>query len=239
VLSYPAADYAKAVAGVVTHLSALDTPGVNAVTRTSPARPSLNLEHALAAHQLLIVGAPLRAGEVSVTMSSLMLNQLTQRLYERFGREGRPVLLVIDEAPQVARRVEITRMMDVARSAGVGVVAAMQDVTQIKDENERSSIISNAATFAILPGASPASVKTFGQRLGERYAQTFALNYEGGQPRMFGAGRPAQSYATESVPVLRDREIMQPPFGPRCATVHIKAPELGITAKPLLVDMSR
>lgn len=239
VLSYPQADYAKAVSGVVTHLSALDTAGVNAVTRTSSRRPSLNLEQSLEAHQLLIIGAPLRAGEVSVTMSSLMLNQLTQRLYERFGREGRPVLFVVDEAPQVARRVELTRMMDVARSAGVGVVTAMQDVTQIKDENERSSIISNAATFAILPGASPASVKTFGLRLGERYEQTFGLNYGGGQPSMFGPGRPGRSYGTESVPVMREREVMQPPFGPRCAVVHVKAPELGITSKPLVIDMSR
>lgn len=239
VLSYPQADYAKAVSGVVTHLSALDTPGVNAVTRISSARPSLNLERALEEHQLLIVGAPLRAGEVSATMSSLMLNQLTQRLYERFGREGRPVLLVIDEAPQVARRVEITRMMDIARSAGVGVVTAMQDVAQIKDENERSSIISNAATFAILPGASPVSVQTFGMRLGERYEQTFGLNYEGGQRSMFGQGRPGQSFGTQSVPVMREREVMQPPFGPRCAVVHVKAPELGITGKPLLIDLSR
>lgn len=238
VLSYPQADYAKAVSGVVTHLSALDTTGVNAVTRTSSARPSLNLERALEEHQLLVIGAPLRAGEVSVTMSGLILNQLTQRLYERFSSDGRPVLLVIDEAPVVAQRVEITRMMDVARSAGVGVVTAMQDVTQIKDENERSSILSNAATFAILPGASPASAKAFGERLGQRHEQTFGLNYGGG-PSSFGGRIPGQSYGTESVPVMREREIMQPPFSPRCAVVHLKVSELGITNKPLLIDMER
>jgi type IV secretory pathway TraG/TraD family ATPase VirD4 len=237
-LRYPQADYPKIISGVVTALSALDTPAVNAVTRAAPNRPSIDLEQALDDHQLLIIGAALRGGQVSATLSSLMLNQLSQRLYERFGQRRRPVLLVIDEAPQIVDRVDIAKLMEVSRSAGVGVVVAMQDVAQIKDENDRSSILSNAAAFAILPGASPKSVEEFSKRLGQRFERTVGLSSDGVRSP-FGSGRPSQTLGTEAVPVLREREIMQPPFGGRAAVVHIKAPELGVTSKPLLVDMER
>jgi type IV secretory pathway TraG/TraD family ATPase VirD4 len=227
-------EYAKVISGVVAALSPLDSPAVEAVTRSSTARPSLDLGQALGDHGLLVVGAPLRGGEVSAALAGLMLNQLAQRLYERFGSQQRPVLLVIDEAPQIVDRVDVAQLMEVSRSAGVGVVAAMQDVAQIKDENDRSSILSNAAAFAILPGASPMSVMEFGKRLGQRFERTTGLTVSGR-----AMGSPTQTLGTEAVPVLRDREIMHPPFGARAAFVHIKAPELRVTAKPLLVDMQR
>ena len=236
-LRHPQAEYPKIISGVVTALSALDHPGVSAVTRSSPARPSLVLERTLDDHHLLIVGAPLRGGQVSATLSGLLLNQLKQRLYERFGQRRRPVLLVIDEAPQLIDRVDIAELMEVSRSAGVGVLLAMQDVAQIKDEGDRSSILSNAATFAILPGSSPKSVAEFGSRLGQRYEQTVGLNV--GPRNGFGGSRPSQSFGTQAVPVLGDREILQPPVGARPAVVHVKAGELGITPKPLLIDMDR
>lgn len=238
VLRYPQGDYPKIISGVVTALSALDSSAVNTVTRSAPNRPSIDLERALDDHQLLIIGAALKGGQVSATLSSLMLNQLSQRLYERFGQDQRPVLLVIDEAPQIADRVDIAQLMEVSRSAGVSVVVAMQDVAQIRDENDRSSILSNAAAFAILPGASPKSVSEFGMRLGQRFETTVGVSsgaYGGG----FGGNAPSQTLGTEAVPVLREREIMQPPVGGRAALVHVKAPEIGVTGKPLLVDMRR
>ena len=237
-LRYPQADYPKIIGGVVTALSALDSAAVNQVTRATPKRPSIDLEVALEDHQLLIIGAALKGGNVSATLSSLLLNQLAQRLYERFGQKRRPVLLVIDEAPQIVDRVDIAKLMEVSRSAGVGVVVAMQDVAQIKDENDRSSILSNGAAFAILPGASPKSVEEFGKRLGQRFERTIGMSV-GGPRTGFGSPPPTQTLGTESVPVLREREIMQPPVGERAAIVHIKAQELGITTKPLLVDMHR
>ena len=238
-MRHPQADYPKIIGGVVTALSALDTSGVNQVTRATAKRPSINLEAALDDHQLLIIGAALKGGNVSATLSSMLLNQLSQRLYERFGQKRRPVLLVIDEAPQIVDRVDIAKLMEVSRSAGVGVVVAMQDVAQIKDENDRSSILSNAAAFAILPGASPKSVEEFGKRLGQRFERTIGMNVGGPRSAFGGTPPPTQTVGTESVPVLREREIMQPPVGERAAVIHIKAQELGITTKPLLVDMHR
>jgi type IV secretory pathway TraG/TraD family ATPase VirD4 len=233
-VGFPAADYAKVISGVVTALSALDTAGVDAVTRL----PKLDLEAALDDHHLLIVGAPLRGGQVSATLSSLLLNQLKQRLFERFGQARRPVLFVIDEAAQVADRVDIAQLMEVARSARVGVVVALQDAAQLNDANDRSSILSNAATFAMLPGASPLSVEAFCRRLGQRFERTHTLT-SGGPRQGLGNNLPQQTLGVEAVPVLREREITQLPFGDRPAVVHVNARELGITTKPLLVDLYR
>lgn len=237
-LRYPAGEYPKVISGVVTALSALDTSGVNAVTRSTSARPSIDLRQVLDDHHLLIVGAQLQGGEISVTQSSLMLNQLAQRLYERFSGDRRPVLLVVDEAPQIADRVDLVKLMEVARSADVAVVAAMQDVAQVRDENERASMLANAASFMILPGSGVTSVRAFSERLGERFEQTVGVQFESGRRSVFGPP-PSQSYGTEAVPVLREREIMEQPFGARTAAVHVKARELGITSKPFLVDMER
>jgi len=233
-VSFPPADYAKVVSGVVTALSALDLPDVDAVT----ARPVLDLAEALDEHHCLIVGAPLRGGEVSATLSSLLLNQLKQRLFERFGHGSRPVLFVIDEAAQIADRFDIAQAMEVARSAGVGVVVALQDAAKLRDENDRSSILSNAATFAMLPGASPLSVEAFSRRLGQRFERTHGLT-AGGRREGWGPNPPQQSYGTEAVPVLREREISQIPFGNRPAVVQVNARELGITTKPFMVDLYR
>ncbi len=220
-------DYPKVVSGVVTALAPMATAEVDAVTRTA----ELNLDAALDDHNLLVVGARLSGGERSATLSSLLVNQLRQRLYERFAQGRRPVLLVLDEAAQIARRVDIAELMEVARSAGVGVVVAIQDAAKLRDENDRSSILSNASAFAVLPGASPLSVEAFSRRLAERPERTYSVTTGGGDRQ--------QTLGTESVPVLREREIMQNPFGQRPAVVQVNARELGITTKPLLVDLYR
>ena len=143
---------------------------------------------------------------------------------------------MIDEAPQLADRLDVAQLMEVARSARVGVVAAFQDVAKIRDENDRSSILSNAATFAILPGASPMTTESFSKRLGQRYERTLGIS-TGGPRTGWGPSLPQQTLGTEAVPVLREREITQVPFGDRPAVVHVQARELGITTKPMLVDL--
>ena len=96
-------------------------------------------------------------------------------------------------------------------------------------------MLSNAATFIILPGASPASVEEFSKRLGSRQERTAGITWAM-HPASEAAGcrgptGPKQCRCCESV------KIMQPPLPGRPAIAHVKAGELGVTAKPLLVDM--
>lgn len=229
-------DYARGISGVMAALSQFDLPGANQIMQAK-ARPRLVLDDTLAENQMLVVGARIRGGQASETLSSLMLNQVIQRFYERFGAGPRPVLLVVDEAPRISTRVDLAQTMEIARGAGVGVVLAMQDVAQIEQESTRSSIQSNAASMLVLPGASPKTVKEFGERLGTRHERKVNISINN---QHTGWGTNANpSYDTELVPVLGDREIRQPPLPGRAAVLHVQAPELGITSKPILLDLSR
>lgn len=237
VLRYPPSEYAKVISGVVTALSVLDSAAVDEVTQPAALRRPLHLARALEEHRALFVVAPLSGGQLSVTLSGLLLGQLKQRLFERFGATHRPVLLVIDEAAQLMDRIEIKQLMEVARSAEVGVVLALQDAAQIADKNERSSILSNSATLTVLPGVSPLTVEQAAKRLGTRTERAFSLS-SGPTRQSWPASRPTQTYNAEQVPVLREREIAEPPFGARPAIVHVQAREVGVTTKPLLVDLA-
>lgn len=231
-LRHPTSEYVKVVSGVVTALAMFDSTGASAVTAARQGTPRLELEATLDENKCLIVGAPMSGGQMSATLSSLLFNQLAQRLYERFEHRRRRTLLVIDEAPRVADRVDLEQLMAVSRSAGVGVVLAVQDVAQFKDENQRSSLVTNASTLALLPGASAVSVESFAKRLGMRPEQAYAMQSTGGWNQA-----PGQSLSTQMVPVLGEREIMEPPAAERPAVVHVKASQQGVTSKPFVVEL--
>jgi hypothetical protein len=75
-LKFPSHEYPKVISGVVTALSAIDTKGAAAVTAARTGDPKLSLESILNEGECLIIGAPLRGGRLSATLSSLMLNRL-------------------------------------------------------------------------------------------------------------------------------------------------------------------
>jgi type IV secretory pathway TraG/TraD family ATPase VirD4 len=221
-------DYPKAISGVTTALGRLDLAGVAAVTQPS----AFKLTDVFAQPTLLVVAAPMKGGEAARFLSSLFLNLLAQRLYRRFGQGGTHLFLFVDEAARIVDRFNFEEVLSISRSAGVSVCLATQDVAQFKDENERSTVFSNCATFVSLAGVSPLSANLLSERLGQHRVSSLTLNRD---PTKWVSGT---GQAIESVPVLGTREITQPPFGPRCAIAHVKATELGISGKPMLVDLS-
>jgi hypothetical protein len=229
-----AADYQKVAQGVATALAKLDSPAIDQVSAADPNR-RFTFGMLFAGPMLLVVGAPRRGGDTARFLSTIFLNLLVRRLFAQFGKTATHVFLVIDEAPRFVDRFDFEEVLSLARSAGVSVVIAAQDVGQFKDENERSTILTNCATYLSLSGASPMSVKFLMGRLGKHRVSAIDLsqNSSGGLLGSYGRG-----HRIDVQDVLAEREIAYPPFGPRCAIAHVHAAELGITAKPLLVDMT-
>lgn len=222
-------DYPRAISGVTTALGRLDIAGVAEVTKAS----GFKLTDLFASPMLLVVAAPMKGGEAARFLSSLFLNLLAQRLYRRFsGGGGTHVFLVVDEAARIVDRFNFEEVLSISRSAGVSVCLATQDVAQFKDENERSAVFSNCATLISLAGVSTMTAKLVEERLGQHKVPVLGTSRDGTR---LGQGI---NKTIESVPVLRTREITRPPFGPRCAVAHVNTPELGITTKPMLVDLS-
>jgi type IV secretory pathway TraG/TraD family ATPase VirD4 len=229
-----ASDYQKSASGVATALAKLDSPAIDQVSEPDPKR-AFTFDMLFSRPTLLVVAAPLSGGDTARFLSTIFLNLLVRRLFGQFGKTATHVFLVIDEAPRLVDRFNFEEVLSIARSAGVSVVIAAQDIGQFKDENERSTILTNCATYVSLAGASPMSVKFLMERLGKHRVEVrdISHNSAGGVLGSYGRG-----HRIEAQDVLAEREIAHPPFGSRCAIAHVQAAELGITAKPLLLDMT-
>lgn len=224
------ADYAKRVTGVAVRLDALAKPMIETVTD----RLDLTVDEILRARRLVSVVAPKQDGQVAEMLSSLFVNQLLNRAYERFTRPGGvPLLLILDEAAQLADRIDFENVLSVARAARVAVVVAVQDALQFKDPNQRSIVFANCGTLVCLNGVSHASAEIMSKRVGEHPVQTSSVSTG---PMPSGPGRShSRTTGTQMVPVLGIREIMSPPFGRWSATVHAR----DLSAQPFLVDLER
>ena len=225
-------EYAKRISGVAIRLDALASPMVEAVTN----RSDIRAQDLLNRQALVSVVAPVQDGQMAATLSSLFINQLLFRAYDRFVNPGGvPVLLVLDEAAQLAGRVDFESLLSVAREARLAAVIAVQDVAQFKDENQRSIIFANCGTAVFMPRTSSKSAELLAKRLGEHPVQTSSVSVG---PASSGWGTQTnRSTQTQMVPVLGAREIMNvgDPFGRFAAVIH--APDLD--NRPFVVDLTQ
>lgn len=231
-LQFAPDEHSRAVSGLLNALHLFNEPSMKRVSERSDFRlPSVGL-----APTLLIVGASLadaRAGEV---LSSVLLNLLFNFIYRRFSPSGSqkaiPLHLIIDEAPRLKERVNFSEILSIARSAKIGICLAMQDIAQLGDVQEQSAILANCLTIIMLKGSSPVSAKYFSERLGQRVDYVVSQNvYQGPFDLFPQSGRGLQ---TANVPVLREREIMYPPFGNYFAVAQVSP----VSNKPFLLELT-
>ncbi|MTD54789.1 type IV secretory system conjugative DNA transfer family protein [Amycolatopsis pithecellobii] len=219
-------DFAKRVTGVAVRLDALARPTVEAVTTNG----TLTTPDILQERQIVSVVAPLQDGQMAQTLSSLFVNDLLFRVYGRFsGYQGPPVMLVLDEAAQLADRVDYKNVLSVARSAGMSIVLALQDIAQFSDASERSIAVGNCDTYVSFSGVSQESAKFLSERLGKHVVPVTTV----GKTAQGWGYQTTASTTQQTVPVLGEREIMTIPFGRRPAVVHAKS----TLAAPFLVDL--
>jgi type IV secretory pathway TraG/TraD family ATPase VirD4 len=223
-------DYADRVTSLAAKLSVLANPTIAAVTN----RVGLRLEDVLSDRTLVSVVAPVQDGLMGTLLSSIFVNQLLFRAYDRFTNPGGvPVLLVLDEAARLADFVDFESILSVAREARVAGLIALQDAAQFKDENQRSIIFSNCGTLIYLPGASSLSAKLLSDRVGQHPVQATSVSV-GPAPSGWGSHR-TRSTQTQMAPILGQREISNLPFGPHAAVVHAQP----LADPPFLVDLTQ
>jgi type IV secretory pathway TraG/TraD family ATPase VirD4 len=223
-LSADAADAPQMIGEVQTRLAPFVAPQVRPKISSS----SFSLNDILRRPTLLVVGAELYLRQRGEIAASLLVNRLSAELATRYGtNRGAPVVMLLDEAPVLARRINLSSLLATARATRTGVVIAAQNVTQFGDEAERSNVFDACDTMMILPGASDASVTLFQSRLGRREIRRQSVNRE------FGKRRGSVNVSGESAEVLGSREIMQPPFGRFPALLHSRSDGIGAVAVEL------
>jgi type IV secretory pathway TraG/TraD family ATPase VirD4 len=225
-------EYVKRTSGVSAKLDALAMPMIEAVTNQA----GMHAQDVLYTPSLLSIVAPLQDGPVAATLSSLFINQLLNRAYDRFGsHDGVPLLLVLDEAALLENRVDFQALLSVGRAAHVSVLIAMQDVAQFKDENERSAIFGNCGTTIFLPGVSVTSAQLLSKRLGEHPVPTSSASIQPAPTR--SRSRTSKSTQIQMAPVLGIPEIvnLQDLFGQYSAIVDSRS----LFNRPFLVDLTQ
>jgi type IV secretory pathway TraG/TraD family ATPase VirD4 len=223
-LSADAADAPQMIGELQTRLAPFVAPQVRPKISSS----SFSLTDILRRPTLLVVGAELYLRQRGEIAASLLVNRLSAELATRYGtNRGAPVVMLLDEAPVLARRINLSSLLATARATRTGVVIAAQNVTQFGDETERSNVFDACDTMMILPGASDASVTLFQSRLGRREIRRQSVNRE------FGKRRGSVNVSGESAEVLGSREIMQPPFGRFPALLHSRSDGIGAVAVEL------
>lgn len=223
-------EYAKKISGVAARLGVMTNSKIEAITNDSEIKAAEVLEE----QRLLSVVAPLQDGLMAKSLSSLFISQLLHHAFRRFGSSaGYPLLLVIDEAAQLADRIDLPNVLSVARSSGVAVVLALQDVAHIKDKDERSVVLSNCGTMICFSGVSETTAEAMSSRLGQHPVQTASISTGPSGDRTRNVR--TKSVTTTMAPILGTREIMSPPFGDRVATVHCR----DMNNLPFLVDLTR
>lgn len=219
-------DYFKKVSFLLTYLDPLNTRGFNAVTH----RAGISLRHLADDPGLLVMTAPLADGKLASAASGLLMSQFLNQQLRKFNQDGRPVLVVLDEAAQLQDRMDIGAMLATARSSNTSVLLAVQEIRQLA-EKKRDEILSNCSTHILLGGAGEPTTNYFGERLGRRIATRATLS------RNFASNdRSIQTgYESHETAVLGRNEMAFPPGDGFGALVH----SADLSPKPILVDLTR
>lgn len=226
-VSLPADEYYTKVQFITTYLEVLNIDGFVSATR----RREFSISELTDEAGLFVITAPISDGRLSAAVTSLFLGQFLNHQFKQFNRSRRPVLLVLDEAPRLKDRLDLSQLMAVSASSGMSVLLALQEVTDF-DEKERDVILANCGTHILLHRAGHKTTEFFSQRLGTRIAtrQTQSSSFTAREGRTWQSG-----VQTADVPVLGRAELASPPGGEFSAFISCYE----LSRKPILVDLTR
>lgn len=228
-------DYSLAIGSLKNKLLWLSYASPKDVTKQS----DFQLEDIIETPGLLLVGAPLSEGEPAKAAAAMFYAMLRSVTFKRFGRDGLPNAWIIDEAATLADRIALDDTLATARSANVGIVMALQDVTQFGNEEKQTRYLANCKTMITLRDVSEKTGTFLSKRLGSHTVQRVSTSLD-------TRGRHMPQVSSASVPILGQSEIASTPteFGTYAAIVH--CPALGplcnppaVTNQPFVVDLQR
>lgn len=233
---YSPGEYSLAISSLLNKLEWFTSKSACRVTKTS----DFTLADITEKPGLLLIGSRLSDEDRAKAAAAMMFALLKSTYASRFSASNHlPNAWIIDEAAVIAKRIALDMTLSQVRSYGVGIAMALQDVTQLGNEDKQNRYLSNCKTLITLRNVSDATARYFSKRLGDHMVRKATSSLD-------QRGRPLPQESTERVPVLGTSEIMHPPldFGTYCGIVH--TPTLGLfcspvvdTSKPYIVDFSR
>jgi type IV secretion system protein VirD4 len=155
-----------------TVLAAYSDPGVLATTRTDPRITSEQLLDG--GSHTVYVCAPSDEQQRLRPIFTALIEQIVHAVYARANhpdtRLKKPLLLVIDEAANIAPLPNLAQLASTARGVGIQLVTAWQDFAQIQAmyTTFSATVINNHRAKVVLPGVSdPPTLDYFAKIIGE------------------------------------------------------------------------
>jgi type IV secretory pathway TraG/TraD family ATPase VirD4 len=216
-------DFSLATAGLANALSWADQITPARMTATS----DFSAKDCMDYGGLTIIGSRMSAGEPAYAAAAAFLGVLRTRIFSRFGSSEWPTILVLDEVPKYADRIELSSLLDLSRGADVGILLGLQNVDQLGDAGNISTQLGNCGTVIILSGSTEKTARFMASRCGEHTVKTVSMSVD-------AHGRSVPTTSNVTIPILGTREIMQPPLGEYVGIIHSR----GLCAKPFLVDFT-
>jgi type IV secretion system protein VirD4 len=155
-----------------TVLAAYSDPGVLATTR---AQPAISPEQLLdGGSHTVYVSAPSDEQQRLRPIFTALIEQIVHAVYARANKPDtrltKPLLLVIDEAANIAPLPNLAQLASTARGVGIQLVTAWQDFAQIQAmyTTFSATVINNHRAKVVLPGVSdPPTLDYFAKIIGE------------------------------------------------------------------------
>lgn len=155
-----------------TVLAAYSDPGVLATTRTDPPITTDRLLDG--GSHTVYVCAPSNEQQRLRPIFTALIEQIVHAVYARANDPGarlkKPLLLVIDEAANIAPLPNLAQLASTARGVGIQLVTAWQDFAQIQAmyTTFSATVINNHRAKVVLPGVSdPPTLDYFAKIIGE------------------------------------------------------------------------
>lgn len=180
---------------------------------------------------LLILHSPIYQGEKAWQLSALFIGMMKDRICS--GLSHAPSVKtswMIDEAAFIAPRISLDKSLAQIRSYGVGIMMAIQAISQLGDEQRRGNYTANCESKILLQHVDRLSAEFLSKEIGQKTVQNYSKS-------IGSRAQNSLSRQLSEVPILSPSDIMHYPlgFGDYVGLFY----NARLSSSPILLDFTR
>lgn len=213
------------VAGLANKLAIFSRLSVKYATSAS----DFTIDYIIKNPGLLILHSPRAEGDEAFKTASLIFSVMRAKIYEN-GELPVQNRWLIDEAGQIAPRLNMDQDLDVIRSYNVGIFLAVQRLNQL-GEHSYINYAANCLNKIILNSVDERTAEFFSTTLGTKQVKKMTKTID-------FRNKPQWQQSNERVPVLEKSQIMYHPSDFGSYSGFFLHPQLA-EGRPILLDFTR
>ncbi len=189
---------------------------------------SFNIDYIINNPVLLIIGNPLSEGEEAFKITSILYAVLRNKILKH-GPLQIPSCWMMDEAGQIAKRLNLKNDLATIRSYNVGIFLSIQQLSQF-GENDYKNYLANCSNKIILEGVDYNTAEYFEKSMGNKKVKEVSKIINQNRDKSWNT-------STKTEPVLSASNIMSYPETFLAHSGIYYNPN--VSKKPILLNFSR